>query len=51
MNCSVVIPVYRSEQTLNALIERLAAVLPNVADVFEVNIMIHNVFVVHNVFV
>jgi glycosyltransferase involved in cell wall biosynthesis len=36
MNCSVVIPVYRSEQTLDFLVERLAAVLPNVADTYEV---------------
>jgi glycosyltransferase involved in cell wall biosynthesis len=36
MKCSVVIPVYRSEQILDTLIERLAAVLPNVADVYEV---------------
>ncbi len=36
MKCSVVIPVYRSEQTLDALIERLAQVLPKVADVYEV---------------
>ncbi len=36
MNCSVVIPVYRSEQILDALIERLAKVLPNVADTYEV---------------
>ena len=36
MNCSVVIPVYRSEHTLDSLIERLAKVLPNVADVYEV---------------
>src|SRR5258706_9493684 len=36
MNCSVVIPVYRSEHTLDPLIERLAQVLPNVADTYEV---------------
>jgi undecaprenyl-phosphate 4-deoxy-4-formamido-L-arabinose transferase len=36
MNCSVVIPVYRSELTLDSLIERLAVVLPGVADVYEV---------------
>ena len=36
MNCSVVIPVYRSEQTLDPLIERLAKVLPNVAESYEV---------------
>jgi glycosyltransferase involved in cell wall biosynthesis len=36
MNCSVVIPVYRSEKTLDPLIERLAKVLPNVAESYEV---------------
>jgi undecaprenyl-phosphate 4-deoxy-4-formamido-L-arabinose transferase len=36
MNCSVVIPVYRGESTLEALVERLAAVLPRVARQFEV---------------
>lgn len=36
MNCSVVVPVYRSEQTLHLLIERLANVLPTIADSFEV---------------
>jgi glycosyltransferase involved in cell wall biosynthesis len=36
MKCSVVIPVYRSEQTLDPLIERLAQVLPNIADSYEV---------------
>jgi len=36
MNCSVVIPVYRSEHTLDPLIQRLAQVLPNVADTYEV---------------
>lgn len=36
MNCSVVIPVYRSEQTLDPLIERLAKVLPNIAESYEV---------------
>jgi len=36
MNCSVVIPVYCSEQTLDPLIERLAKVLPNVAESYEV---------------
>jgi glycosyltransferase involved in cell wall biosynthesis len=35
MNCSVVIPVYCSEQTLDSLVGRLAAVLPDVADVYE----------------
>jgi len=36
MKCSVVIPVYRSEQSLDFLIERLAAVLPNVCEIYEV---------------
>lgn len=36
MNCSVVIPVYRGESTLVVLVERLAAVLPGVAEQFEV---------------
>jgi glycosyltransferase involved in cell wall biosynthesis len=36
MKCSVVIPVYRSEQTLDTLIERLGGVLPNMADDYEV---------------
>src|SRR5258706_541186 len=36
MNCSVVIPVYRSEHTLDPLMERLAQVLPKVADAYEV---------------
>jgi glycosyltransferase involved in cell wall biosynthesis len=36
MNCSVVIPVYCSEKSLDTLIERLAAVLPSLADVYEV---------------
>lgn len=36
MNCSVVIPVYRSEQTLIPLIDRLAHVLPTLSDSFEV---------------
>lgn len=36
MNCSVVIPVYRGESTLDVLVERLAAVLPPVAEQFEV---------------
>ncbi len=36
MKCSVVIPVYRSEQSLDFLIERLAAVLPSVCEVYEV---------------
>ena len=35
MNCSVVIPVYRSEQILDQLIERLALVLPEMADSYE----------------
>jgi glycosyltransferase involved in cell wall biosynthesis len=36
MNCSVVIPVYRSEHTLASLIERLGRVLPNVSERYEV---------------
>ncbi len=36
MKCSVVIPVYRSEQTLDFLIQRLGAVLPTLADEYEV---------------
>jgi len=36
MNCSVVIPVFRGESTLRPLVERLAEVLPRVADKFEV---------------
>lgn len=36
MNCSVVIPVYRGESTLDELVERLAAVLPRAAEQFEV---------------
>lgn len=34
--CSVVVPVYNSQASLPTLIERLAAVLPTVADRFEV---------------
>jgi len=36
MKCSVVIPVYRGSQTLNTLVERLAATLPEVFDSYEV---------------
>ena len=36
MNCSVVIPVYRGEETLESLIEQLGTVLPQVAEVYEV---------------
>jgi undecaprenyl-phosphate 4-deoxy-4-formamido-L-arabinose transferase len=36
MNCSVVIPVYRSEQTLDSLVKRLGSVLPDFADAYEV---------------
>jgi undecaprenyl-phosphate 4-deoxy-4-formamido-L-arabinose transferase len=36
MNCSVVIPVYRGEDTLEPLIERLGKVLPQVAEAYEV---------------
>ena len=35
MNCSVVIPVYRGEETLESLIEQLGTVLPQVAEVYE----------------
>lgn len=34
--CSVVVPVYNSEATLPTLVDRLAAVLPGIADRFEV---------------
>jgi undecaprenyl-phosphate 4-deoxy-4-formamido-L-arabinose transferase len=36
MKCSVVIPVYRSEQTLDLLTQRLGSVLPNITDEYEV---------------
>jgi glycosyltransferase involved in cell wall biosynthesis len=36
MNCSVVIPVYCGEETLDPLIERLARVLPKIAVSYEV---------------
>ncbi len=36
MKCSVVIPVYRGEATLELLVERLAKVLPGAAEQFEV---------------
>ena len=36
MKCSVVIPVYRGEQTLNPLLERLAKELPKLFDSYEV---------------
>lgn len=36
MNVSIVVPVYRSEQTLGTLIERLSQVLPTFADSYEV---------------
>ncbi len=36
MKCSIVIPVYRSEQTLDLLIQRLESVLPNITDEYEV---------------
>lgn len=36
MNVSVVIPVYRSEQTLDALVNRLGQALPGFAESFEV---------------
>ena len=36
MNCSVVIPVYRGEQTIVPLVERLAIELPKIAQKYEV---------------
>ncbi len=36
MNCSVVIPVYGGEQTIEVLVDRLAKVLPACAERFEV---------------
>ncbi len=36
MNCSVVIPVYRGETTITALVERLAVELPKIAQSYEV---------------
>src|SRR5574340_65465 len=36
MNCSIVIPVYRGERTLDPLVERLAKALPALADSYEV---------------
>lgn len=36
MNCSIVIPVYRGEPTLDLLVGRLAKVLPTLADSYEV---------------
>ena len=36
MNCSVVIPVYRGEQTIVPLVERLAVELPKLAQNYEV---------------
>ena len=36
MNCSVVVPVYRGEDTLEPLVERLSKVLPQVAESYEV---------------
>lgn len=35
-NCSIVIPVYNSAETLSALAERLASVLPDITGEFEV---------------
>ena len=32
MNCSIVVPVYRGEETLEPLVERLGVVLPQVAE-------------------
>ncbi|GAA4195785.1 glycosyltransferase family 2 protein [Microbispora amethystogenes] len=39
-NVSVVIPCYRSARTLPALVERLLAVLPTAADLFEVVLVV-----------
>ncbi len=36
MKCSVVVPVYRGEKTLDPLLERLAQVLPKLFDSYEV---------------
>jgi len=36
MNLSVVIPVYRGQETLTPLLERLAAILPGIAEQYEV---------------
>jgi undecaprenyl-phosphate 4-deoxy-4-formamido-L-arabinose transferase len=36
MKCSIVLPVYRSEQGLDLLVQRLEGVLPNIADEYEV---------------
>jgi glycosyltransferase involved in cell wall biosynthesis len=36
MKCSVVIPVYRGERTLDQLLERLAKALPKIFDAYEV---------------
>ena len=36
MNCSVVVPVYRGEETLVPLVERLVRVLPSMSDAYEV---------------
>jgi undecaprenyl-phosphate 4-deoxy-4-formamido-L-arabinose transferase len=36
VNCSVVVPVYRGEATLDELVERLGKILSQVADSFEV---------------
>jgi undecaprenyl-phosphate 4-deoxy-4-formamido-L-arabinose transferase len=35
MRCSIVIPVYRSEQGLDLLVQRLGGVLPAIADTYE----------------
>ena len=36
MKCSIVVPVYRGEQTLDPLLERLAKTLPKFFDSYEV---------------
>jgi len=35
MNCSVVVPVYRGEATISALVENLASELPKIAESYE----------------
>ncbi len=41
MNLSVIVPVYRGQETITPLVERLAAVLPGVAGQYEV-ILVHD---------
>ena len=35
MNCSVIVPVYRGEATISALVENLALELPKIAELYE----------------